>query len=37
MQANVTTSADVRTARVRRVRRGSFGGMTTHFVATDHD
>lgn len=36
MQANVTTSAEVRTARVRGVRRGSLGGVTTHFVETEH-
>lgn len=36
MQANVTTSASVNGARVRRVRRGQVGRMTTHFVETDH-
>ena len=36
MQANVTTSADVQTAKVRGIRTGEFGGMTSHFVETEH-
>lgn len=36
MQANVTTSANVNGARVKRVRRGHLGKMTTHFVETHH-
>ncbi len=36
MQANVTTSPEVRTAKVRGIRTGEFAGMTSHFVETDH-
>jgi hypothetical protein len=37
MQANVTTSANVHTARVRAVRRANLGRMTSHFISTEHD
>ena len=36
MQAIVTTSADVQTAKVRGIRKGEFAGMTSHFVETMH-
>jgi hypothetical protein len=37
MQANVTTSADMRGVRVRGIRTGQMGRMTTHFVETAHE
>jgi hypothetical protein len=37
MQANVTTSAEMRGARVRGIRKGHMGRMTTHFVETAHE
>jgi hypothetical protein len=35
LQANVTTSADMRAMRVRHIVRSQSGPMITHFVETD--